>query len=136
MSRLPPQPSTWLCPLGAAIPEPEPGGGICAPCGLLGGRPPDSIVPTLQDSDYRLCAAQRAALRPRTVDLYRWLLRRYIAPDLGGVQLGKLSTQMTREWRTKLVDAGVSAIQTAKAVPAVADGPASLTRVPRRACLG
>jgi integrase len=59
--------------------------------------------------------AQRAGLRPRTVDLYRWLLGRYIAPHLGGVQLGKLSTQMIREWRTKLLDAGVSEIQTAKA---------------------
>jgi hypothetical protein len=39
---------------------------------------------------------QRAGLRPRTVDLYRWLLRKYIDPHLGAVQLGKLNTQMVR----------------------------------------
>lgn len=66
--------------------------------------------------DYALkWIAQRAGLRPRTVDLYRWLLGRYIDPHLGGVQLGKLSTQMIREWRTNLLDAGVSEVQTAKA---------------------
>lgn len=59
--------------------------------------------------------AQRAGLRPRTVDLYRWLLARYIAPHLGGVPLGKLSTEMVREWRAGLLGRGVSHTQTAKA---------------------
>lgn len=58
---------------------------------------------------------ERPDLRPRTVELYRWLLRKYIAPHLGGVQLGKLSTSMVREWRTKLLDSGVSATMAAKA---------------------
>ncbi len=34
---------------------------------------------------------QRPALRPRTVDLYRWLHRRYIDPEIGNVQIGKLT---------------------------------------------
>jgi hypothetical protein len=51
---------------------------------------------------------ERAGLRPRTVDLYRWLLRKYIDPHLGAVQLGKLTTQMVREWRAALLDSGVS----------------------------
>jgi integrase len=59
--------------------------------------------------------AQRAGLRPRTVDLYRWLLRTYIATHLGGVQLGKLSTEMIRQWRATLLASGVSQTQTAKA---------------------
>jgi hypothetical protein len=29
--------------------------------------------------------AQRAGLRPRTVDLYRWLLKKHIEPYIGGV---------------------------------------------------
>jgi hypothetical protein len=58
---------------------------------------------------------QRPGLRPRTVELYRWLLRKHIAPYLGGVALGKLSTSMIREWRAKLLDSGVSASVTAKA---------------------
>src|SRR3954462_8560072 len=43
--------------------------------------------------------AQRPGLRPRTVELYKWLLRKHIAPDLGGVELGKLSTAVIRQWR-------------------------------------
>jgi integrase len=54
-------------------------------------------------------------LRPRTVELYRWLLAKHITPHLGTVQLGKLSTSMIRSWRTKLLDSGVSESVTAKA---------------------
>ncbi|WP_026412712.1 tyrosine-type recombinase/integrase [Actinomadura oligospora] len=58
---------------------------------------------------------QRPGLRPRTKELYAWLLNKYIAPHLGSVQLGKLSTSMIREWRSKLLNAGVSATMAAKA---------------------
>jgi integrase len=58
---------------------------------------------------------QRPGLRPRTVELYRWLLRKYIAPHLGSVQLAKLSTSMVRDWRSKLLTSGVSTTMTAKA---------------------
>jgi integrase len=59
--------------------------------------------------------AQRPGLRPRTVDLYVWLLQRYIAPQLGGVPLGKLSTPMIRDWRAGLLGDGVSPSMAAKA---------------------
>ncbi|MEV0839883.1 site-specific integrase [Actinocatenispora sera] len=59
--------------------------------------------------------AQRPKLRPRTVDLYRWLLGKHIAPYLGGVPLGRLSTAMVREWRAELLGKGVSASMAAKA---------------------
>jgi hypothetical protein len=63
----------------------------------------------VQLADYmRLWIAQRAGLRPRTVDIYSWLLRRYIAPRLGAVPLGKLTTPMIREWRAGLLADGVS----------------------------
>src|SRR5216683_2147015 len=58
---------------------------------------------------------QRAKLRPRTVDLYRWLLSKHIAPSLGGVPIGKLSTAMIREWRAALLGNGVSVSMAAKA---------------------
>jgi excisionase family DNA binding protein len=35
---------------------------------------------------------QRPGLRPGTVELYRWLLRKHISPHLGGVELGRLSS--------------------------------------------
>ena len=58
---------------------------------------------------------QRPGLRPKTVDLYRWLLRAHVGPALGGVQLGKLGTDLIRQWRADLLKAGVSASVTAKA---------------------
>jgi len=58
---------------------------------------------------------QRPGLRPRTSDLYLWLLRKHIAPFLGGVPLGKLSTAMIRQWRSELLGSGVSVSVAAKA---------------------
>ncbi|TDC57932.1 site-specific integrase [Actinomadura sp. KC345] len=58
---------------------------------------------------------QRQTLRPRTRELYAWLLRKHIAPYLGGVSLSKLSTPMIREWLTALASAGVGATSRAKA---------------------
>ena len=58
--------------------------------------------------------AQRPGLRPRSVDLYRWLLQRYIGPQLGAVPLGKLSTPMIRDWRAGLLSDGVSVSMAAK----------------------
>jgi hypothetical protein len=51
---------------------------------------------------------ERPGLRPRTVELYRWLLAKHIAPHLGGVALGKLSTAIIRRWRAELLASGAS----------------------------
>ena len=58
---------------------------------------------------------ERAGLRPRTVELYRWLLGKHIRPQLGAVALGDLSTPMIRNWRAELLAAGVSETMAAKA---------------------
>ncbi|MEV5825211.1 site-specific integrase [Spirillospora sp. NPDC052242] len=58
---------------------------------------------------------ERPGLRPRTVELYERLLRKHIGPTLGGVSVGDITTSMVREWRTGLLDSGVSASVTAKA---------------------
>jgi hypothetical protein len=50
---------------------------------------------------------QRPGLRPRTIDLYRWLLKRHITPYIGGVEVGKMSAALVREWRAKLLANGV-----------------------------
>lgn len=57
---------------------------------------------------------ERPGLRPRTVELYRWLLRKHIAPHLGGVELGRLTTALVRRWRTDLLESGVSISMAAK----------------------
>jgi integrase len=54
-------------------------------------------------------------LRPRTADLYRWLLGKHIAPHLGGVPLSKVSTRLIREWRATLLRDGVSVSVAAQA---------------------
>ncbi|MBB6350205.1 integrase [Nonomuraea muscovyensis] len=59
--------------------------------------------------------SQRPGLRPRTVDLYTWLLNKHITPYLGAAQLGKLSTAMIRQWRADLLGNGVSVSMAAKA---------------------
>jgi hypothetical protein len=59
--------------------------------------------------------AERPGLRPRTQDLYRWLLSKHIAPYLGGVPVGSMSARLVREWRAKLLDNGVSTSVAAKA---------------------
>ena len=58
---------------------------------------------------------QRPGLRPRTVDLYRWLLKKHIEPYIGGVPVGKMSTRLVREWRATLIGQGVSVSMAAKA---------------------
>lgn len=58
---------------------------------------------------------ERAGLRPRTVELYRWLLTKHVLPQLGPVALGTLSTPMVRHWRAELLAAGVSETMAAKA---------------------
>lgn len=58
----------------------------------------------------------RPALRPRTIDLYRWLLRRHIGPRIGTVALGSLTPAIIRQWRADLISKhGVSATMVAKA---------------------
>jgi integrase len=58
---------------------------------------------------------ERPGLRPKTVILYRYLLRKHIAPGLGQVALADLQPGRVRRWRQQLLDAGVSAVTTAKA---------------------
>ncbi|MCE6995618.1 hypothetical protein LZG04_12520 [Saccharothrix sp. S26] len=54
-------------------------------------------------------------MRPRTVQLYEWLLGKYVTPHLGTVQLGNLDTLMIRRWQADLLRDGVSESMAAKA---------------------
>jgi integrase len=58
---------------------------------------------------------ERPNLRPKTIELYRSLLRRHIRPYLGDVWVNRLTTDRVRAWRRALLDSGVSATTTAKA---------------------
>ncbi len=60
--------------------------------------------------------AQRPELRPRTVELYRGLLDRHILPELGSVEMAKLSPSQVRSWYARLRGtAGPGASTAAKA---------------------
>ncbi|MGW4462182.1 tyrosine-type recombinase/integrase [Micromonospora sp. NPDC004704] len=75
---------------------------------------PDRAKIRLKDYAERWIA-QRANLRPRTVQLYTWLLGKHVTPYLGKVTLSRLDTPMVREWRTTLLTNGVSPTMAAKA---------------------
>jgi hypothetical protein len=58
---------------------------------------------------------ERAGLRPKTVSIYRGLLRCHITPHLATVTVGSLTLARVRRWRKALLDSGVSPVTTAKA---------------------
>src|SRR5882672_3155047 len=51
---------------------------------------------------------ERPGLRPRTAQMYRWVLGRYLTPTFGKVHLVDVDPAMVRKWRRDLLDAGVS----------------------------
>jgi hypothetical protein len=53
-------------------------------------------------------------LKPRTRDDYEGMFRNYIGPDLGTLAVGEIGTATVRQWRTKLLDGGVSGNRAAK----------------------
>lgn len=57
---------------------------------------------------------ERAGLRPRTLELYRWLLGRHLEPSFGKVYLSAIDPAMVRTWRSRLLDSGVSQSMVAK----------------------
>jgi integrase len=56
--------------------------------------------------DYAEHWLDHRVLRPRTVELYRGLLDRYILSSLGEVQLGKLTPLTVRSWHSRMAKAG------------------------------
>lgn len=64
---------------------------------------------------------ERSELRPKKVVLYRYLLRRHIAPLLGQVAIAGIQPSQVRRWRKQLLDGGVSAVPAAKEVSRASD---------------
>ena len=58
---------------------------------------------------------ERPGLRPKTIRLYKYLLRSHIAPYFPTMTVAELKLSTVRRWRKKLLGNGVSAITTAKA---------------------
>jgi len=58
---------------------------------------------------------ERPGLRPKTIELYRYLLRKHLAQVLGPVPIADIQPGHVRRWRKTLLDDGVSTITMAKA---------------------
>jgi Phage integrase, N-terminal SAM-like domain len=58
---------------------------------------------------------KRRGLRPRTAQIYRWVLARYLLPAFGNVHLVAIDPAGVRRWRRDLLDAGVSQSMVARA---------------------
>ena len=58
---------------------------------------------------------ERPGLRPKTLQLYRYLLRRHLMAQLGGHTVASITEADVRRWRADLLTAGVSQVTTAKA---------------------
>lgn len=58
---------------------------------------------------------ERPGLRPKTVVLYSYLLRKHISPRLGQVAIAEIQPSQVRRWRKQLLDTDVSAVTVAKA---------------------
>jgi integrase len=72
---------------------------------LMRGSWKDPSVGQATLSEYSDAWLQQRILRPRTVELYRGLLDRYIVPALGDTDLSKLSVAAVRAWHSDLVKA-------------------------------
>jgi integrase len=59
--------------------------------------------------------AERPALRPKTVQLYRYLLRHHLGPTFETRALADIKEPDVRRWRKTLLDQGTSAVTAAKA---------------------
>jgi integrase len=58
---------------------------------------------------------ERPGLRPKTLLIYRGLLRKHIAPYFANVTVAEVTLARVRRWRKKLLDSGVSEVTAAKA---------------------
>ena len=58
---------------------------------------------------------ERPGLRPKTIELYRYLLRRHLVPAFGTRSLAEIREPHVRRWRKDLLDTGVTVVTVAKA---------------------
>jgi integrase len=58
---------------------------------------------------------ERPGLRPKTVQLYRYLLRRYLMPTFGLDVLAEIREARVRRWRSELLESGSGSVTVAKA---------------------
>lgn len=73
---------------------------------IEGGRWIDPVWGNLTIEAYATSWLDQRTLRPRTVEFYEGLLRRYLIPGLGRIELGDLSPRDVRSWHADLLKRG------------------------------
>jgi hypothetical protein len=58
---------------------------------------------------------ERPNLRPKTIRLYRYLLRSHLQPAFGALTVAEIKEAQIRRWRKSLLDGGVTKVTAAKA---------------------
>jgi integrase len=66
-------------------------------------------------ADYAATWIGERGLRPKTIELYRYLLTKHLAPRIGQLPIADVKAGQVRRWRKELLDADVSAVTVAKA---------------------
>ncbi len=83
---------------------------------LLGGGWIDPEAGRVPFADYAaVWISERPGLRPKTVQLYRYLLRRHLSPAFASRSVAGITEADVRRWRAELLAAGVTPVTTAKA---------------------
>jgi integrase len=58
---------------------------------------------------------ERPGLRPKTIEVYKYVLGRHLLPGLGARSLSEIKEGQVRRWRRNLMDGGASPVTAAKA---------------------
>jgi integrase len=83
---------------------------------LLGGEWIDPEAGRLPFAEYATAwIGERPGLRPKTIQLYRYLLRAHLQEDFGSRTIASITEADVRRWRADLLSAGLSPVTTAKA---------------------
>jgi integrase len=83
---------------------------------IIGDRWIDPSAGAISFGDYASTwIRERPNLRPKTVQLYEYSLRRHLRPTFGNVAIREIREPAIRRWRVTLLDSGFSAIAVAKA---------------------
>jgi len=80
---------------------------------------------------------ERAGLRPKTIQLYRYLLRTHLQKDFGSRTIASITEADVRRWRADLLSGGVSSVIAAKAyrlLKSILATAAEDGRIPRNPC--
>jgi integrase len=83
---------------------------------LLSGEWPDPEAGRLPFAGYATAwIDERPGLRPKTIQLYRYLLRAHLQEAFGSRTIASITEADVRRWRADLLSAGASPVTTAKA---------------------